>query len=183
MATYFNIIIPIKKLLADLEQILITHSINVYVEKFNEAKGFYYEQIAINYSNLAFVQDKDYRGFFFTSLHLSIKKGQLSFDNKKTKQDDDVSFYDDELFNYCIEGKGGREDSEFIESIKLRIISKTPDKQIDKFYKALQALFKKSTDINKGLHLGQHFDNKLYYFKTNKHMLNDFANNELKYVE
>jgi hypothetical protein len=183
MAVYFNIIIPIEKFLVDLEQVLLTHSINIYIEKYNEVQNFYYELVDIKKPNIACFSDKEYRGFFFTSLSLVIQNGKLVFDNNKIQQTDKVSFYNDELFNYCIEGKGGREDIENIESIRLRIISKSPDKQIERFYKSLQTMFKKSIDINKGLNIGQHFDSKIYYYKTKKNMLNDFTNKKLNYFE
>lgn len=183
MATYFNIVIPVKKFILDLEQILVTHAITIYVEKFNAVKGLYYELIDIKNPDFSCFSDKEYSRFFFTSFNLRIQNGKLTFDKNKIHQTDSISFYDDELFNYCIEGEGGREDIENIECIKLRIISKNPEKQIEKFYKSLQTMFKKSIGINQGLHIGEYFDKKIYYYKTDKKMLNDFTDKKIKYVE
>ena len=176
MAIYFNIIIPIHNFFADLQPVLIHHSINIYVEKWNDDKKFHYELLDIQKTDTTSFSDKDFRGFFFTSLNIKINDGKLNPDKKITKRKDGITFYDDELFDYCIEGKGGRENDENIEIITLRIISKNPDKQIQKFYNSLQTLFKKSSEINKGLQIEHYFDDKIYYFKTDKNMLADIEN-------
>lgn len=181
MAIYFNIIIPINKFFYDLQQVMIDHSINIYIEKWNDEKRFHYELLNNKKINTSSFFDKDYCGFFFTSLDIKINNGQLKPGKNQTKKQ--ITFYDDILCNYCIEGKGGREDDTNIEVINLRIISKKPDSQIQKFYNALQTLLKKSIQINRGLQIGQHFDDKIYYFSTDKNMLPDFENKELKYLE
>lgn len=181
MTTYFNIIISADKFFMELKPIIETCSVQVFIEKFNENRGFYYEYFDVKKSNFCNLIDKEYRGFFFTLLNPTIQDGKLVL-NKKN-QNNSLSFYNEALFNCSIEGKGGREDIGNLECIKLRMISKMPDKQIEKFYKSLQTLFKKAINIKKGLNIGQHFDKKIYYFETNKNMLNDFSNKELKYFE
>lgn len=181
MTSYFNIIISTNDFFIELEPVLDIYSVHVFVEKFNENRGVYYEYFDVKKSNFCNLIDKEYRGFFFTILNPSIQDGKLVLNKKK--QNDILSFYDEALFNCSIEGKGGREDIDNIECIKLRMISKKPNKQIEKFYKSLQILFKTSTTINKGLNIGHYFDKKIYYFKTSKNMLNDFSDNVFIYTE
>lgn len=145
MAVYFNIMIPFKKFISELKEIIDKNSVNLYVEYLNEKRGFYYEIIDHKSEDLTFFSDKEYHGFFFSSKAVQIKDGNLVLG--KSSKKDPISFYDDELFHFCIEGKGGREDQDNLEIIKLRIISKTPDKQIAKFYNALQRFFKKAANI------------------------------------
>ncbi len=123
----------------------------MYILKKEWWKKFHYEVLDIKKTDTTSFYNKDYRGFFFTSLDIKISDGKLNPDIKRNKHKDNISFYDDDLFDYFIEGKGVRENNQNIEIIKLRIISKKPDKQIQKFYNSLQSLFKKSAEINKGL--------------------------------
>lgn len=181
MAVYFNIIIPFEKFITELRSTLDKNSIKLYVEKLNKEKGFYYELIDANSENFTFFSDENYRGFFFSSKEIEIKNGNLILE-KSTKKDR-VSFYDDAIFDYCIEGKGGREDDANIEIIKLRIISKNPDSQIKKFYNALQTLFKKMENIDQGLMIGNYFNAKIFYYKTDKIMLSDFNKKESQYLK
>lgn len=181
MAVYFNIIIPFEKFISELKDIIDKNAVKLYVEYLNEKRGFYYELIDHKTENITFFTDKDYCGFFFSSKLIELKDGNLVLE--KSSKKDKISFYDDALFNYCIEGKGGREDQENLEIIKLRIISKTPDKQITKFYKALQTVLKKLEGVDKSLVIGSHLDNKVFYYKTDKNMLSDFSKKEIKYLK
>lgn len=179
MAVYFNIIIPFQKFVSELKTALDKHSVYLYAKNYNEKKGFYYEEIDPENENPTFFLNKDYKGFFFSSKWIEIKEGHLTL-GKSTKKDE-ISFYDDAIFDYCIEGKGGREDDGNIEIIKLRIISKNPDDQIKKFYNSLQSTLKKMENVNQGLMNGNYFDNKVFYYKTDKKMLSDFTKKEMKY--
>ncbi|WP_289661398.1 hypothetical protein [Flavobacterium panacagri] len=179
MAVYFNIIIPFKKFISELKDVIDKNAVNLYAEYLNEKKGFYYELIDPKSDNITFFSNQDYRGFFFSSKAVEIKDGNLILG--KTSKKDRISFYDDALFDYCIEGKGGREDQDSLEIIKLRIISKNPDKQILKFYNSLQNTLKKTEGVNTGLLIENYFDSKVFYFKTHKNMLSDFDKKDVKY--
>lgn len=179
MAVYFNIIIPFEKFIFELKDIIDKNSVNLYAEYLNDKKGFYYELIDPKSENITFFSNKDYHGFFFSSKIIEIKEGNLILG--KTSKKDSISFYDDALFDYCIEGKGGREDQDNLEIINLRIISKNPDKQIAKFYNSLQNTLKKTEGVNSGLLIENYFDSKVFYFKTHKNMLSDFDKKDIKY--
>ncbi|MFD2941987.1 hypothetical protein [Flavobacterium notoginsengisoli] len=181
MAVYFNIIIPFEKFISELKDIIDKNSVKLYAEYLNDKKGFYYELIDPKSENINFLSEKDYRGFFFSSKVVEVKDGNLVLG--KSSKKNRISFYDDELFDYCIEGKGGREDQDNLEIIKLRIISKNPDKQIAKFYNALQNILKKLENVEKGLWIANYFDDKVFYYKTDKHMLSDFSKKETQYLK
>ncbi|MCR4031334.1 MULTISPECIES: hypothetical protein [Flavobacterium] len=179
MAVYFNIIIPFQKFISELNDVLDKNAVHLYVEYLNDKKGFYYELIDPKSENLTFFTENDYHGFFFSSKAVEINNGNLILE--KSSKKDRISFYDDALFDYCIEGKGGREDQDNLEIIKLRIISKNPDKQIAKFYNSLQNILKKTEGVNNGLMIGNYFDSKVFYYETAKNMLSDFDKKEVRY--
>ena len=182
MALYFNIIIPFKRFVDELQVLINKYDIHLYVEKWNADKGFYYELIEYG-QDFLFVSDQDYRTFFFSSKFVAVHEGKLSSGNKNNKiaVPKEKSFYDDNLSDYCIEGEGGREDDSNIEIIRLRIISKNPDKKIEKFYDAFQRLLKKNDELKRGLYLGNYFDDKVYFCETTKNKLADFSNKESQY--
>ena len=185
MAIYFNIIISFQKFIPELNELMNKYSVYLYVEKWNDERKFYYEFIDSKTENFSFSYDKEYRRIFFSSLLIEVQNGNLISGKNKKQNPNKVklSFYDDSLFHHCIEGEGGREDEENIETIRLRIIIKTAEKEIQKFYNSLQTHFKKAADIKKGLQNMNHFDNAIYYYKTQKNMLMSFDRKEVIYVE
>lgn len=183
MAVYFSIIISFQKFIPEIEKLMNQYSVYFYVEKWNEEQKFYYELIDIKNKNYSFSFDKDYRRIFFSSLFVEVQEGNLISGKKRNPNKSLLSFYDDSLFHYCIEGEGGREDKGNIEVIRLRRISKTPENQIQKFYNSLQAHFRSAKDIKKGLYLDSQGDSEIYYYKTHKNMLPDFSDHENKYLE
>lgn len=182
MATYFNVIVPIPTFFSKLKEVMDQYGIRIYIERWNPEKMFYYQQIQLENDKVS-SPFKEYRGFFFSSIEVPVHDGKLVPIKKQKKGEQQVSFYDDALASYAIEGHGGREDQYDLEAIKLRMISKAPEKQILKFYNALQALFKKDPEIGKGLNIMKHYDDKIYYYKTSKNMLIDFALKDKKYEE
>lgn len=78
-----------------------------------------------------------------------------------------ISFYSDEIYGYTIEGTGGRQDGDNIEQTALRMISKTPEKNIKSFFNALLNMLKKDTDYEKGVYSGAGtFYKDIFYLKS-----------------
>lgn len=62
----------------------------------------------------------------------------------------DKNFYDDNIFPFAIEGKGGRETSLTVELITLRLISKKPDKSIRNIFNLIKRTLDADSSICKG---------------------------------
>lgn len=62
-----------------------------------------------------------------------------------------ADFYDDEKCKSIIEGVGGRMRNDSIEAIALRMISKTPEKEITKIFNAIKNKLKKDEKIGMGV--------------------------------
>ncbi|PKH52913.1 hypothetical protein CXF68_20385 [Tenacibaculum sp. Bg11-29] len=165
MAIYFDIIISLEDFFAKLIDLKINENIEIYVEYFNSEKKTYYKKIDVKNYNPTDFNHTDYKGFFMIS--------------KNIKLTDLKSPYDDLIFPYAIEFKGGRETESEIEKIKCRQISKTPNKAIDKEYQKLQRHLKKMPNIEKGVNWGKHFYKNIYYdTRLNKTIWGDFNRKE-----
>lgn len=94
---------------------------------------------------------------------------------------DDVTremIYKADFNKLVIVGEGGRETSDSIENINLRVLSKTPDKIASKIFNAIKNMLKKDEEIDMGvegnskLHNNQFYQKKLVnkkIFKTDFH--------------
>ncbi|MEF2749260.1 MAG: hypothetical protein U0N30_09945 [Blautia faecis] len=63
----------------------------------------------------------------------------------------DKNFYDDGIFPFVIEGKGGREASSTIELITLRLIAKKTDKSIKHIFNLLKKTLDTDPHVCKGI--------------------------------
>lgn len=90
-----------------------------------------------------------------------------------------AGFYDDDFCVHVIEGIGGRSTSHSIERIALRLIAKTPDKDISGVFNAIRNQLKKDEEIGMGVEGNSSLHKNFYYQKKyagNKNFLTDFHN-------
>ncbi|MCU4417758.1 hypothetical protein KTI96_03290 [Acinetobacter bereziniae] len=105
-------------------------------------------------------------GFYFLDKEQKINKHQI---------------YDDEYCIYAIEGQGGRETENALEKITLRVISKTPDKNIKRFFSAIKRKLNQDENFAQGIQGGSRLHQQHYYLKSyvgEKVFKSDFYNDK-----
>lgn len=135
MATHLNIIMPLKEFLHYTHELQMTYSMFLYIETRDEKKTRHVNAITV-LSDLDNSIDESYSGFYFSAHPIPAK----------------ATFYDAGIYHYCIEGLGGRTTAQDLEMIKLRVISKTPDATIKKFFAAVISKLKKDKGFEKGIY-------------------------------
>lgn len=113
-----------------------------------------------------------------SALITSYRENNLNFfiTSKPNKKSD---FYDDAFCEFVIEGVGGRSTDDTIERIALRLISKTPSKEISAIFNAIKNKLKKDGEIGMGVEGDSAFHKNYFYQKKyagNKTFLTDVHN-------
>jgi hypothetical protein len=137
MATLINVISSVNDFLSEINELIKKQGLFLYIEKkdANHKRSF----ITINpneITDFGSLIDDEYFAFFIAS---------KPFDKKVNK-----NFYDDSIFEYCIEGLGGRTTIHEVENISLRLIAKKPDSKIKSLFAAIQSNLKKNEDYGMG---------------------------------
>ncbi|MGO4292132.1 hypothetical protein [Chitinophaga sp. RAB17] len=160
MGSYINVMMPLSGLIVYLKDLIEKYGIVVYLEKRDAAMKPGHVRLQLSGGEL----NDGYSQFFFSSREIPLDEG--------------TSFYADSVFDYCVEGSGGRETEDDIELIKLRIISKHPDKAIQSFFAAVYRKLKKDEDMGMGVYAGAgSFYKNIFYLKSlvgEKNMWFDF---------
>lgn len=145
-----NIVMPLKDFIAYIKEIIVQHDAHIYLEQKTGAK----DDITIIKLNVNKMDQQipdnraQHLNFFIATKALG-------------KQD---SVYDDENDSYAIEGSGGRQDNAAVERIALRIISKTPQKDIAHLFKSIKNKLKKDPEIGMGI-AGDSALHKNYFYQ------------------
>jgi len=135
--SYLNIVISLKDFIVYSEEILKSNHAYIYVEQRDVDNSISKVLLAKNEF------DQILKNYNSKNLNFFISTEKLESTNE--------SFYDDEICQYAIEGMGGRVDTDRIERISLRIISKSPDKTIKKLFDAIKNKLKKDEDFGMGV--------------------------------
>jgi hypothetical protein len=135
MATHLNIIMPLKEFLHYTHDLQTKYGIFLYFEKRDKDKTRYVNAIT-DFSNMDAEIDERYRAFFLSAHPVPAN----------------TSFYDAGIFHHCIEGIGGRTMNKDVEKITLRVISKTPNATIKKFFASIMNKLRKDPTFNKGVY-------------------------------
>ncbi|MEN7551519.1 hypothetical protein AAG747_26615 [Rapidithrix thailandica] len=149
MAIYFDIIISLKELFDKVTELKLDQVVDIFIEYRNDEKECYYKKVNPSHYQAPDFNHTGYQGFFIIS--------------KEAKFDGSRSPYDDEMYSYTIEIKGGRETGQEIEKIKCRQIAKQPEITLQKAYRKLQHCIKKDPNFEKGVYWGKHFYKNIYY--------------------
>ena len=152
MAAYFDIIIHLEKLFKSIVNLNLDKEVDFYVEYWNQKSKTHFKKINPHNIEIEDFNQPSYKGFFMIS--------------KTANYNIDQSPFDDEVFQYVVEVKGGKEDKDNIELISFRRVAKESDKSIDKVFQKIQRTFKKNMEFDKGVKWGNHFYKNIYFDKS-----------------
>lgn len=133
MPTQLNLIMPVKEFLHYVYELQNKYGVFLYIEKRDSEKTRIVEPIK-DVKNIEI--NEEYSGFYFSAHPVPPK----------------ASFFDAGIFHYCLEGNGGRTVKNDMEMITLRVISKTPDATIKKFFNSILGKLKKDALFSKGVY-------------------------------
>ncbi|RWW91956.1 hypothetical protein [Flavobacterium cerinum] len=155
--SYIYVIVDCKRFLSFVKKIALKHKVDCFFEYRSSIDRTMtsYKQVDFNLENYNSLINEEYDRFFFIS--------------KEVPVDDTWSFYDKGILEYSIEGTGGRQLSNEIELIELRLIGKKPEKAIKSFFNAINYGLKKDEDFSQGIGPSSH-RKKIFY-------LNEVADN------
>ena len=152
MAKYIDIVCSIEYFINYIHDLLSKYGISVYIEKYETNSNLYYIKLD-DWSNLSNHINSEYEKFYFSSLNIDLDKNQK------------INFYQTGIYEYSIEGTGGRDNAEEIEQLRIRLIAKNPDKIINLFFNSIQRKLKKDSNIGKGFWVSTSYYKKRYYSK------------------
>ena len=148
---YINVVMSLMDFVPYVNAIIEKNNGHLYVEKRNGRDSFYNIKVDIfNYTQMVEVNREKNLNFFISSKELDALN---------------INFYDDSICQCIIEGVGGRETDESIERIALRIISKTPEKEIVKIFNAIKHKLKNDKTIGVGVEGGGSLHKNYFYQK------------------
>jgi hypothetical protein len=153
MAKYIDIICSVEYFCNCIKNLSNKYGISMYIEKYKHDSNFRYYIKPDDWSNLSNFIDSEYYRFYFSTLNIDV---------------DDISkpvFYQAGIYEYSIEGIGGRNNVEEIELLSMRLMAKNPDKLISSFFNSIQRKLNKDPDIGKGFWVSTSFYKKKYYSK------------------
>lgn len=136
MASLINVIVPFDVFVDRVKDLMEKYQVHLYLEKRDAAFQAGYVKLDVFADQL----DMDYSQFFFSAQEVTLN--------------DDTNFYADDVFDYCIEGKGGRQTDTDVELLALRLISKNPMPTIKSFFNAVHNRLKKDKDFDAGIYSG-----------------------------
>lgn len=145
-----NVVMPLKDFIAYIKETVAQQGAYIYLEqKSNEKDDITTVKLDLNKLDQQIPDNRtQHLNFFIATKALG-------------KQD---SFYDDENDSCAIEGSGGRQDKEAVERIALRLISKTPEKDIAHLFKSIKNKLKKDPEIGMGV-AGNSALHKNYFYQ------------------
>lgn len=150
--SYINVIVDAERFLCFVKRLVLKHDVHCYLEYrslLDRAKKSYVK-VDFNSENYSELLNEEYEHFFFISKEVDITGA--------------LSFYGDSLFEYSIEGGGGRKSAHEIELIQLRILAKKPDKAIKSFFNAINNGLKKDENFSQGIGPSSYYK-KIFYLK------------------
>ncbi|MCX5466158.1 hypothetical protein [Acinetobacter nematophilus] len=165
--SYIYVITPLMQFYHYIQPELEKYKIEVLMEYFDAN-----HQIQINAITAENLQTQLLKyghrnlGFYFLDKAQKINKSQI---------------YNDEYCIYAIEGKGGRETEDNLEKITLRMISKTPDKNIKGFFNAIKRKLNHDENFAQGIQGDSRLHQQHYYLKSyvgKKVFKSDFYNDK-----
>ena len=150
--SYINIIMPLSEFYPYIQHEIEKYQIEMAIEYFDSDHKI---QMKIatpdNLQEQLSQYDHPNLGFYFLDQAQYISKDKI---------------YKDEYCIYAIAGKGGRETEDTLEKISLRIISKTPDKNIKSFFNAIKRKLNNDENFGKGVQGGSRFHDQHFYLKS-----------------
>lgn len=150
MASKISILNTLTNTVEHIIPLLTKYGIYLYIEYRDAGKASY---VLYNQDETEIRISENYYCFFLSTILVDTSK--------------EVSFYSEELFGHTIEGTGGRENGNDIELTTLRMISKTPEKEIKSFFNAVLNVLKKDTNYEKGVYSGSGtFYKDIFYVKS-----------------
>lgn len=150
--SYLNVVMPLKDFITYIKEAVTKHGAHIYLEQKTAKDTIIRLKLDLNNIDHQIpVNRAQYLKFFISTKELLHKED---------------SFYDDEYMAYAIEGSGGRQDQEAVERIALRIISKTPEKNIHTLFKQIRNQLKKDPGIGMGV-TGNSALHKNYFYQEN----------------
>lgn len=161
MAIYFWISIPIDDFFYYSNDVMKKYNVSAYVEMIGDKPGE--RKIGVYDENdpetfIKHFYDPDYYSFYFSCYPFQNVDSAKEFG----------TFYTPDIAPFTIEGNGGVETEKTREQIHLRQIQKNPDKNIQRFYSALQRTLKNIPGIQNSYVMGQHEYKNRYGLPTSK---------------
>jgi len=146
MASLINIIIPLETFIDEFNMLINDLAMYVYIEK-RVGKSLILKRVDQK-EDLKLKAGERFCAAYITSVEF--------------KKDRDQSIYHDDFCVHAIEMLGGRSTPEELENLSLRVISKTPDKNIKGFLGKLQQHLKKSDQYGVGVGNGGLYSKTFY---------------------
>lgn len=137
------------------------YNVSAYVELIGNKTGtreIYIYQETDSAAFIKYFSNPNYHGFYFSCYPFE------SIENTKKFG----LYYSPEIASFTIEGNGGGETEKTREQIHLRQIQKQPDKNIQRFYSALQRKLETIPGIQSSYYIGSHEYKNRYYLPTAK---------------
>ncbi len=161
MAANFWIAIPINDFFHYSSEVMKKYGVSAYIELIGEIPGkrriYTYDENNPE-AFIKYFSDPDYYRFYFSSYPFQNLGEVCKFG----------TFYSPEIEPFTIEGNGGVEHEKTCEQIYLRQILKQPDKNIQRFYLALQRKLKNISGIQNSYVMGRHEYKNRYCLPTSK---------------
>lgn len=153
MASLINVIVPFDVFVDRVKDLMEKYQVHLYLEKRDTALRASYTKLNVFTDQL----DTNHSQFFISAQEVLLN--------------DHTSFYADGVFDYCIEGKGGRQTNTDLELLALRLISKNPTPAIKSFFNAVHNRLKKDKDFGAGIYAasGVAFYKNILYLKSAAH--------------
>ncbi|NQX40399.1 hypothetical protein SAMN05421820_105279 [Pedobacter steynii] len=150
--SYINVIVDCERFLSLVKRIALKYNVYCYFEyrAVTDRTKRSYLKVDFNLENYSELLNEAYGHFFFISKEVAITEN--------------LSFYDDGLFEFSIEGGGGKKSGHEIEILTLRLLAKNPDKRIKSFFNAINNEFKTSEDFSQGIGPSNYYK-KFFYLK------------------
>ena len=157
----FWIAIPVDDFFRYSNDIMKKYGVSAYVEVIDNKSGnrnvYTYREDRPNVFTEYFFEES-YHSFYFSCYPFDDEKSSIPFG----------AFYTPEIAPFTIEGNGGYETESTREQIYLRQIDKRPDKNIKKFYSALQQKLKTLPGIQNGCVMGKYEYKNRYFLPSSK---------------
>jgi len=147
MASLINIIIPLQTFFDEFELLINKSAMHVYIEK-RVGKRVVLKSVHQK-EDLILKAGERFSAAYITSVEFP--KGR------------DRSIFDDDFCVHAIVVLGGRSTPDELENLSLRVISKTPDKNIKSFVSKLHQHLKKSNQYGVGVGSGSLYSNTFYH--------------------
>ena len=174
VSSHFWIAMPIDDFFCCANQLMKKYNVSAYVELIGDELGnrnVYVFQENTPYTFIKYFFEPTYHSFYFSCYPFGDIKNPVKFG----------TFYSPEIAPFTIEGNGGYETDKTREQIYLRQLWKQPDKNIQRFYLALQRKLKTLPGMQNGYVMGKHEYKNLYYLPSSKKIIpNNPHNRDVK---